>query len=116
MTRARPASGDAVLERVRALCMALPGTTETSSWGHPNFRVGKGIYVTYETIRDRPAIAFRLEPDEVQHFLAMKGFFATPYGKGRWASLDASGRLNWKLVSTLVKKSHDLVSGNGAGN
>ena len=103
-------AADAVVERVRALCMALPGTTETLSWGHPNFRTKKGIFVTCERIGNRPAIAFRLEPDEVQHFLTMKGFFVTPYGKGRWVSLDTGGRLNWKLISTLVKKGYANVA------
>jgi len=101
---------DAVIARVRALCLALPGTSETRSWGHPNFRTKKGIFVTCECIGKRPSIAFRLEPDEVQHFLAMKGFFVTPYGKGRWVSLDAGRRLNWKLISTLTRKSHAIVS------
>ncbi len=105
-----PAKNDAVLKRVRALCLALPGTTETSSWGHPNFRTAKAVFVTYERIKDRPSIAFRLEPDEVQHFLSMRGFFATPYGKGRWVSLDAGGRLSWKLITALVKKSYGVVS------
>jgi predicted DNA-binding protein (MmcQ/YjbR family) len=103
-------SRDAVLTRVRALCLALPGTSETLSWGHPNFRTKKGIFVACERIADRPSIACRLEPDEVHHFLAMKGFFVTPYGSGRWVSLDAGGRLNWKLITTLIKKSHAIVS------
>ena len=103
-------SGDEVLTRVKALCLALPGTSETLSWGHPNFRTKKAIFVTCERIGDRPAIAFRLEPDEVQHFLTMKGFFVTPYGKGRWVSLETGGRLNWKLITTLIKKSYAIVS------
>jgi predicted DNA-binding protein (MmcQ/YjbR family) len=102
--------GDAVIARVRALCLALPGTSETSSWGHPNFRTKKGIFVTCERIGNKPSIAFRLEPDEVQHFLSMKGFFVTPYGKGRWVSLDTRGRLNWRLITTLIKKGYATVS------
>ena len=46
----------------------------------------------------------------MQYFLTMKGFFVTPYGKGRWVSLDAGGRLNWKLITTLIKKSYAIVS------
>jgi predicted DNA-binding protein (MmcQ/YjbR family) len=103
-------TGDAVVARVRALCIALPGTSETRSWGHPNFRTKKGIFVTCECIGKRSSIAFRLQPDEVQHFLTMKGFFVTPYGKGRWVSLETGGRLNWKLITTLIKKSYAIVS------
>jgi len=101
---------DPVLIRLRQLCLALPGTSETSSWGHPNFRTKKGVFVTYEHIRDQPSIAFRLEPDEVRHFLGMKGFFATPYGRGRWVSMVAGGRLSWKLMAALVRKSHGVVT------
>jgi predicted DNA-binding protein (MmcQ/YjbR family) len=101
---------DPVLTRLRELCLALPETSETSSWGHPNFRAGKQTFVAYEYIKDRRSIAFRLEPDEARHFLGMKGFFATPYGKGRWVSLDAGGRLSWKLIATLIDRSYRLVA------
>ena len=103
-------SSEAVFARVRALCLALPGTSETQSWVIQTSGRRRESSSPVNASASRPSIAFRLEPDEVQHFLAMKGFFVTPYGRGRWVSLDAGGRLNWKLVSTLIDKGYATVS------
>jgi predicted DNA-binding protein (MmcQ/YjbR family) len=103
-------SDAAVLARLRALCLALPETSEAGSWGHPNFRAGKRTFVTYEIVDARPSIAFRLEPDEVRDYLLMKGFFPTPYGRGSWVSLDATKRIRWRLVDALVERSYRVVA------
>jgi predicted DNA-binding protein (MmcQ/YjbR family) len=103
-------SDDPALTRVRELCLALPETSETGSWGHPNFRAGTKTFVTYEWIRHRPSIAFRLAPDNVNEFLSVKGFFPTPYGRSQWVSLYADGRLNWKMISRLIDKSYRRVA------
>jgi predicted DNA-binding protein (MmcQ/YjbR family) len=103
-------SDDTVLVRLRALCLALPETSEAGSWGHPNFRAGKRTFVTYEIVDAKPSIAFRLEPDEVRDYLIMKGFFPTPYGRGAWISLDATKRISWRLVGALVERSYRLVA------
>ena len=49
-------------------------------------------------------MAFKLGADEVDQLL-MQGdsFFATPYGRGLWASLWADGTIPWKLVEQLVE-------------
>lgn len=99
-----------LLRRVRGLCLSLPETTEAGSWGHPNFRAGKRTFVTYEWIKKRPSIAFRLNPSEVARYAAKPGFFLTPYGKGQWVSLEADRRVNWLLAKTLVLKSYRLVA------
>lgn len=88
-----------LLRRVRSFCLSLPETTEVSSWGHPNFRAGKRTFVTYEWIKKRPSIAFRLPPTDVAKYVAAPGFFLTPYGRGQWISLQADARVSWRLAS-----------------
>ena len=101
---------DPLLRRLRSFCLSLPETTEVSSWGHPNFRAGKRTFVTYEWIRKRPSIAFRLEPRDVARYSAAPGFFLTPYGRGQWVSLEAGGRVDWRLAKSLILKSYTLVA------
>lgn len=98
------------LERLRALCLSLPETSERSSWGHPNFLAGKKAFVTFEMIKGRPSIAFRLDPVAVEELTRTPNFFATPYGRGQWISLWADGRLKWPLVQDLVNRSYRLVA------
>jgi predicted DNA-binding protein (MmcQ/YjbR family) len=109
-TRPRAAgTSDATLARLRELCQSLPDTSETSAWGHPNFKAGKRIFATYEVFGGRPSIAFRLDPTDVDLLLRRKQFFVTPYGRGQWVSLRADGRVSWRLVERLLERSYSLV-------
>src|SRR5258708_6465800 len=94
-----------VVQRLRTLCLAFPETSETSSWGHPNFRAGKRIFSAFEIVKGRPSIAFRLEATEINRLLRRKNFFATPYGQGRWASMWVDGPVDWQRVARLLERS-----------
>src|SRR5687767_2179035 len=111
MDRARKTSGnDPTLTRLRALCLSFPESSETASWGHPNFRAGKKTFAAFEHIRGRPSIAFRLEPTDVDLLLRRKQCFVTPYGRGQWVSLRADGRLSWRLIAHLLDRSYRTVA------
>ena len=100
----------AVFARARRLCLALPESAEIVSWGHPNFRVGKKTFCTFETVGGRPSIAFRLSPADVDLMLRRKHFFPTPYGRGMWASLWMDAAIDWKLIASLVERSYRLLA------
>ena len=101
---------DEILPRLRALCAALPEISETSSWGHPNFRAGKKTFATFEYVKGRPSIALLLDESGVRSLLRRKEFFATPYGRGKWISLWADGPLDWKRVASLLERSYRSVA------
>jgi predicted DNA-binding protein (MmcQ/YjbR family) len=100
----------AVFARARRLCLAFPESTETASWHHPNFRAGKKTFCTFEIVSGRPSIAFRLSPAHVDRLLRRKHFFATPYGRGVWASLWVDAAIDWKLIASLIERSYRLVA------
>jgi len=100
----------AIVRKLRALCMAFPETSEASSWGHPNFRAGRRTFSTFEIVRGRPSIAFRLNAVDVGLLLRRKNFFATPYGKGCWVSVWVDGRVDWRLVERLLARSYRTVA------
>ena len=99
-----------LLRQIRRQCLSLPETGEKASWGHPNFRAGNRVFVTFEWIKRRPSIAFRLSRTDVDLLLRRKGFFATPYGQGKWVSLWADKTVNRTLVRRLVVQSYRLVA------
>jgi predicted DNA-binding protein (MmcQ/YjbR family) len=101
---------DRVLTRLRKLCLSLPETCEVNSWGHPNFRAGKRTFVTFEWFKGRPSIAFRLDTAGIDSLVGRSQFFITPYGRGRWVSLWADGRIRWGLVSKLAHRSYQTVA------
>jgi predicted DNA-binding protein (MmcQ/YjbR family) len=99
-----------VLEKLRAMCLALPETSESASWGHPNFRAGKRTFATFERVDTRPSIAFRLDRDDVERLLRRRQFFSTPYGRGQWVSVWADQTLDWRLVADLLQRSYRAVA------
>ena len=102
---------DPLLTKLRALCLSLPETSEVSSWGHPNFRAGKRVFVAYEWLKGRvPTIAFRLDPADVRRYGAQRGFVPTPFGRGQWISLEADRRPRWSLVETLTVEAYRVVA------
>lgn len=99
-----------VFARARRLCLAFPETAETASWGHPNFRAGKKTFCAFEMIAGRPSIALRLSSTDVDLALGRKHFFATPYGRGRWASVWVDAAIDWKLIARLLDRSYRGVA------
>jgi predicted DNA-binding protein (MmcQ/YjbR family) len=106
----RATSNEETLRKLRSVCLSLPESSETASWGHPNFKAGKKVFVAFERVKGRASIAFRLDPDEVNRLVGRKEFFVTPYGRGQWASLWADGRIDWRAVEDLVERSYRVVA------
>jgi predicted DNA-binding protein (MmcQ/YjbR family) len=98
-----------VVQKLRSICLGFPETSEKASWGHPNFRAGKRTFAAFEVIGGRPSIAFRLPPADVARLLRRKQFFATPYGRNLWVSLWADGRIDWRAVTSLLRRSYRTV-------
>jgi predicted DNA-binding protein (MmcQ/YjbR family) len=99
-----------VFTRLRRLCLALPETRETSSWGHPNFRAGTKIFCAFEVFGGRPSIAFRMTAADAKRFARKKHFFATPYGRGVWVSRWVDVPVDPKLMATLIDRSYRQVA------
>jgi predicted DNA-binding protein (MmcQ/YjbR family) len=99
-----------VLEKLRDLCLSLPETSERASWGHPNFLAGKKAFVTFEHIRGRPSIAFRLDRLDIGHLIGDEQFFMPPYGRGQWISMWVDGAFEWDIVRDLVIRGYRLVA------
>jgi predicted DNA-binding protein (MmcQ/YjbR family) len=60
-------------------------------------------------VSGRPSIAFKLGPVDAAAALERKDFFATPYGRGLWASVWVDGVIDWKLIEALVERSYRVV-------
>ena len=104
------------IERHRKICLALPEANEKTTWNHPTFRAGTKGFVAFEIVGGRESIAFRVAPDEADLLLADNRFFETPYGRGKWVSLWADGKVDWKLIADLVGKSYRVVKPPGVAD
>jgi predicted DNA-binding protein (MmcQ/YjbR family) len=104
------------LQRLRALCLALPETTEKVAWGDPTWRVRDRIFAMQKGNHEggRPSLwlkgavgaqAMLVESDPVQ-------FFVPPYvGHKGWVGLYLDGpRIQWGMVRELVTESYQLIA------
>jgi len=98
-----------VFAHARKACLALPETSETASWGHPNFRAGRRTFCTFEMIGGRPSIAFKLPPDDPA-LRRRRDTFASPYGRGAWTSVWVDGAITQAAIATLAERSYRGVA------
>jgi predicted DNA-binding protein (MmcQ/YjbR family) len=101
-----------VLTRMRKICLALPGTEEKLSHGHPTFATSKGIYAVLEEYRGELSICVRVGLEVQGAFLADPRYYLTPYtGRLGWVSLKVhAAPLDWKEIAGLLEGSHQLIN------
>lgn len=101
----------AALEQMRRICLALPDTKETLTWGKPHFRVCDKIFAGCGEEDGVSTIGFKLEMNHAAAIIQIPGFRRAPYvGHKGWVSLDASNVKNWKLVEELILESYHLIA------
>jgi predicted DNA-binding protein (MmcQ/YjbR family) len=105
------------LERLRALCLSLPGASEKVAWGDPTWRVGERIFAMQKGNYSggRPSVWLKAAPGDqaVLVDLDPQRVFVPPYvGHKGWIGvfLD-SPRMDWAMLSRLVAQSHALIAG-----
>jgi hypothetical protein len=108
-------SGDA-LERVRALCLALPDTEEKIAWGASTFRVKGRIFVMFSDDHhgDGRVAAWCAAPEGVQRDVVAadpKRFFVPPYvGPNGWIGIIVDGRPKWSEVAAFIEQAHAFIA------
>jgi predicted DNA-binding protein (MmcQ/YjbR family) len=107
----RKESPQRVLDRLRRLCLALPGTCETPTWGHPNFRAGKKIFAAFHAdSAGSPCIWLKLGPLASDVTRGDPRFSPSRHGAHRWGGLRADLPLDWSRVRELVLGSYRLTA------
>jgi hypothetical protein len=110
---------DDPLERLRAICLALPETTERLSHGEPTFFVrGKKVFVTYADHHHDDRLSFWCHaPAGAQQALVESDpqrFFAPPYVGGRgWIGVYLDVERDdafWEEIAELVQDAYRMVA------
>ena len=104
---------DDALERLRALCLALPEATEKEAWGDPTFRVRDKIFAMPKVGDGRVSLWCKAPPD-VQGMLvgsAPERFFVPPYvGHNGWTGVRLDGVVDWDEIADLVEESYRMTA------
>jgi predicted DNA-binding protein (MmcQ/YjbR family) len=99
------------LDHMRAICLALPETKETLTWGQPHFRVGEKIFAGCGDEKGRAVIGFKLDMDHADAVIQDPRFWRAPYvGHKGWVSMDATLVDDWGEVRELILESYRLIA------
>ena len=102
---------NAALRKMRAICLALPDTKETPTWGEPHFRVGEKIFAGLGEKNGVVTIGFKLELDHADAMVRRPGFARAPYvGHRGWVSMDVTGPTDWDEACALIRESYRLIA------
>jgi len=113
---AKPASksqnlDDPTFKKVRSLCLALPDTVLTMTWGSPHFRVADKIFCGFGSDDGKPILGVKLERSHAQRAVKEARFWPAPYvGKHGWVSMDVAQRKSWDEVAALIRESYELIA------
>lgn len=96
-----------LLPRLRRICLRLPGTSETVSWGHPTFKAGGKTFCVLERYKAHLTMRFKLPAADAAASLRDARFFKTPYvGDKGWVSLIVATPPDWSEIAELALKSY----------
>jgi len=102
--------------RLRAICLALPETSEKVAWGEPTWRVKGKLFAQLDNHHhgaDHLAVWLPapLGEQESLLFLDPQRFFRPPYvGPRGWVGVRIDRGPDWKLVTSLVKQAYREVA------
>jgi hypothetical protein len=117
--KARARAPRTPVERLRAICLALPDTTEKVAWGEPTWRVGGRLFAQLDDHHHGAEHLAVWLPAAlgVQEMVVRSDptrFFVPPYvGPRGWIGVRIDGRPDWKLVTTLVHDAYTQVAAKG---
>lgn len=104
---------DPVLKRISDICLSVPDTKLTMTWGEPHFRVGDKIFCGYGKEKSgRTTIGFKLDMEHADILVKNDPRFtrAPHVGHKGWVSMDAKKIKDWNEVRTLVLESYRLIA------
>jgi predicted DNA-binding protein (MmcQ/YjbR family) len=102
---------DAALVKMRRICLSLPDTKETPTWGQPHFRVGEKIFAGCGLEKGAVTVGFKLQMDHADAMVRRPGFSRAPYvGHKGWVSVDPEIVTDWNELRALIHESYRLIA------
>ena len=101
------------IDRLRAICLALPEAVEKAAWGDPTFRVRDKIFAMEKRGDGRVSLWCKapLGSQMVLVGADPERFFVPPYvGHKGWVGMHLDRRVRWSEVAIVVARSYHLTA------
>src|SRR5438067_13605497 len=114
INKARNKAEERAIDRVRRICLALPGATEKLAWGEPTFRAGKifAMMDTHHHGADHVAVVVPAELGAQEMLVKADParYFVPPYvGSSGWVGVRITGKPDWEAVEALIEDAYRLI-------
>jgi predicted DNA-binding protein (MmcQ/YjbR family) len=101
------------IDRLRAICLALPEAEEKEAWGDPTFRVRDRIFAMEKRGDGRTSVWCKAPPGSQTILVGAdpERFFVPPYvGHKGWVGMRLDNGPDWDEVAAIVARSYSLVA------
>jgi predicted DNA-binding protein (MmcQ/YjbR family) len=101
------------VDRLRAICMALPEAEEREAWGDPTFRVRDRIFAMEKRGDGHISVWCKAPPGSQAILVGAdpERFFVPPYvGHKGWVGMRLDNEPDWDEVAKIVSRSYCLVA------
>ena len=101
-----------VLDKLRTICLALPTTKETLTWGVPHFRVGEKIFCGCAEDLGRPTVGLKMEAYQSEVMMKLPGIEKAPYSRkgDGWVTITPGVFDDWEEIERLLVGSYRLIA------
>ena len=102
------ASNQALLKRIRDICLPLPEVEEATQFGSPSFKAGKKTFCTLHHHTGKPELQTWAGPDQQSTLTSFDRRYRIPEYSGHngWIAFDLSGKPAWKEVEARILDSY----------
>ena len=120
MTQVDPLDDDGALDRIRAVCLGLPGVEEAVLQDRPLFRVGRRRFAIFNGEASPPrqrwdssgrSLHFLCDPLDRDALGQDDRFTASPHhGTRGWLAIRLDGATDWVEIEELLRAAHHQVA------
>ena len=101
------------IDRLRAICLALPEVVEKEAWGDPTFRVRDKIFAMEKRGDGRISVWCKAPAGSQMVLVGAdpERFFVPPYvGHKGWVGVWLDHEADWDEVAAIVRRSYRLIA------
>ena len=101
------------VDRLRAICLALPEAVEKEAWGDPTFRVREKIFAMEKRGDGRISVWCKAPAGSQMVLVGAdpQRFFVPPYvGHKGWIGMRLDDGPDWREVARVVRRSYRLIA------
>ena len=99
------------LQRLRQICLALPGATEQIQWGADLvFKVGGKMFCVACTEQSPNIMSFKCDDESFAEMCEREGCLPAPYlARAKWVAIETWGTLEDREYRPMVERAYTLV-------